>query len=129
FVFFYSTRKLWGRALSGARYLALERGGFARRNAALVAGAAALAVIAVLVPLPHHVTVDAVLAPADPRAVVAPHDGRVEAVFARAGEPVAAGEVLAVVAPPRARGDAAAARAHSDALASAARRARTSPWD
>jgi putative peptide zinc metalloprotease protein len=113
-LFAYTTRKLWGRLFTGARYLALERGGFARRHVALLTGALALLVLAVLVPLPHRVHVQAVLDAADRRTVIAPFDGRVEDVLVTGGTNVGRGAVLAVV---RKDGDAAdRARARAEAL-------------
>jgi putative peptide zinc metalloprotease protein len=128
-LFFYSTRRLWGRLVGGARYLALEKGGFARRHVALAVGAAVLVLLVLVVPLPHRVRVEAVLAAADPSVVVAPAAGRVEAVRVSAGQVVPAGAVLAVVTPLDDRGAATLARAHGDALAALARRAVSTPWE
>ena len=96
-LFFYSTRKLWSKLVGGVRYLALERGGFARRHAALTAGGVALGVLLLLVPLPHKVPAQVVLDAADRRTVVAPFDGRVEDVLVTGGASVSRGTVLAVV--------------------------------
>jgi hypothetical protein len=96
-LFFYTTRKYWVRLIGGARYLALERGGFARKHTALTAGAAALGLLVLLVPLPHKVPAQAVLDAADRRAVIAPFDGRVEDVLIAGGAAVSRGTVLAVV--------------------------------
>jgi putative peptide zinc metalloprotease protein len=96
-LFFYTTRKYWTKLIGGVRYLALERGGFARRNSALTFGGAALLVLLVLVPLPHKVPAQVVLAAADRRTVTAPFDGRVEDVLVHGGAAVGRGTVLAVV--------------------------------
>jgi putative peptide zinc metalloprotease protein len=99
-VFFAFFLKKWVvRAWSGARYLALERGGFVRRHWALALGAVAFVVAALVVPLPHRVKLEARVAPARTAFVVAPFDGRVEHVFARTGGLVRPGTVLAVVRP------------------------------
>jgi multidrug efflux pump subunit AcrA (membrane-fusion protein) len=98
-VFFLITKKWWIKGWEGARYLALEKGGFVRRHAALAVGAAALLLIALFTPLPHSVRVEARLAPLSGAVVEAPFDGRIEEVFARPGAPVQSGAVLALLLP------------------------------
>ena len=95
--FFYFTRKYWKAGFRGARYLALERGGFLRRHVALSLGGAALLVLVLLVPLPRALKLEAHLEPGVAEIVRAPHDGRIEAVFAAAGARVRPGAVLAVI--------------------------------
>jgi len=112
-LFFYTTRGAWRKLGSGARYLALEKGGFAHRHVAAVMGAAVLVIGALLVPLPHRVKVESILAATDRRMVVAPYDGRVEDVLVDAGARVGAGTVVAVVRATGAGGDAAAGRAEA----------------
>ena len=127
-LFFFATRKLWGRLIGGVRYLALERGGFARKHAALTAGAVALGVLVLLVPLPHKVPAQAVLDAADRRAVIAPFDGRVEDVLVSGGAPVERGTVLAVVREDGATAAAAESRAAAERGEAAMRQAISEPW-
>ena len=126
-LFFYTTRGAWRKLAGGARYLALEKGGFAQRHVAAVLGAAVLVLGALLVPLPHHVKIEAVLAAADRRAVVAPYDGRVEDVLVDAGAPVGAGTVVALVRATGAGGEATAGRAEATRGDAAFRRAWRGP--
>ncbi len=126
--FLYTTRHQWAKLIQGARFLVLERGGFARRHAALVAGVGALVLLALLVPLPHHITVQAVLDAADRRAVVAPFAGRVEDVLALGGARVEPGMVLAIVRPDGASGEALAGRAAAQRGEAVVRRALSEPW-
>ena len=119
------------RAAAGVRYLALEKGGFVRRHYAAAIAVVALALLALVVPFPHAVTVEARLAPLHSGKVTAPFEGTVEDVFARSGQPVAPGTVLAVVRPidaddaargvARARAEEAETRARRDARDVAAR--------
>jgi len=119
------------RAFAGVRYLALEKGGFVRRHFAAALAVVAIALLALLVPFPHAVTVEARLAPLHRGPVTAPYEGTVEEVFARSGQPVAPGTVLAVVRPleaddaarsvARARAEVAEARSRHDARGAAAR--------
>jgi putative peptide zinc metalloprotease protein len=95
--FFYFTRKYWKAGFRGARYLALERGGFVRRHVALTLGGVGLFVLLLLVPLPRALKLEGHLEPATVEVVRAPHNGRIEAVFAHAGAPVRPGAVLAVL--------------------------------
>ncbi|MEO6463107.1 MAG: hypothetical protein ABIP29_08530, partial [Candidatus Eisenbacteria bacterium] len=98
-LFLLITKKQWQRLFAGARYLALEKGGFVRRHVAASLSVGAIILLALLVPLPHAVTVEARLAPLHAGAVAAPFDGTVEEMFARSGQPVSAGTVLAIVRP------------------------------
>jgi putative peptide zinc metalloprotease protein len=127
-LFFYTTRHMWARLGQGARYLALEKGGFARRHAALAAGLAAALLVVLLVPLPHRVTVQAVLDAADRRTVVAPFAGRVEDVLAQGGEGVEPGTVLAIVRADGQGGEAVASRAEAQQGEATYRRALSEPW-
>jgi len=127
-LFFYTTRKYWVRLIGGARYLALERGGFARKHTALTAGAAALAILALLVPLPHKVPAQAVLDAADRRAVIAPFDGRVEDVLIAGGAAVSRGTVLAVVREDGMAAAAAEGRFAAERDEAAMRHALAEPW-
>jgi putative peptide zinc metalloprotease protein len=122
--FFLTTKKYWVRLAAGARYLAIEKGGFVRRHAAASAAVAALLVLAAIVPFPHAVTVEARLAPAERGLVTAPFDGTVREVFARSGAEVGAGAVLAIVAPidAGAEGPRGAARAQAEAAEARLRR-------
>jgi biotin carboxyl carrier protein len=128
---FLVTKKHWMRLFSGVRYLAIEKGGFVRRHVAASMAVGALLLLALLVPFPHSVTVEARLAPAARGAVAAPFDGIVEEVFARNGQAVSAGTVLAIVRPEEAGGAGSAgsplaarrvARARAEAAEAAARR-------
>ena len=96
-LFFLTTRGLWKNLGGGVRYLVLEKGGFARRHVALALGVCALVLAALLMPLPHHVTVQAVLDASDRHTVVAPFGGRVEDVLVSSGTMVGLGTVLAIV--------------------------------
>jgi putative peptide zinc metalloprotease protein len=125
---FYTTRKMWGSLGRGARYLVLEKGGSARRHSALVAGVGALILGALLVPLPHSVTVQAVLDAADRRTVVAPFDGRVEDVLVGGGASVAPGTVLAIVREDGEGGEALAGRAEARRGEAVLARAISQPW-
>jgi len=97
--FFYLTRKHWFRLFGGIRYLALEKGGFARRRPAAAAAIGALLVLAAIVPFPHSVTVEATLAPAARGIVAAPYEGVIEEVLVLPGQSVRAGDVVAAVRP------------------------------
>ena len=127
-LFFYTTRHMWARLAQGARYLALEKGGFAKRHVALAAGGAAIALIVLLVPLPHSVAVQAVLDAADRRTLVAPFDGRIEDVLAEGGARVDPGAVLAIVRPDGQGGEALAGRASALSGETTLRRALSEPW-
>ncbi len=96
-LFLYTTRHMWAKLAQGTRYLVLEKGGFARRHVALAVGGVVFALLALLVPLPHHVAVQVVLDASDRHRVIAPFDGRVEDVLVGGGAVVAPGTVLAIV--------------------------------
>ncbi len=95
--FVYLTRKHWTRLFGGLRYLALEKGGFARRRPAAAAAVIAVLVLAAIVPFPHSVTVEAMLTPASEGIVDAPFDGTLEEILVRPGQSVRAGEVVGVL--------------------------------
>jgi len=127
-IFFYTTRNAWARLGNGARYLALEKGGFIRRHVALAVAVGAIVLIALILPLPRHVTVQAVLDATDRRTVVAPFDGRVEDVLVQGGARIEPGTVLAIVRADDQGGATITRRAAAQQGEITLRRALSEPW-
>jgi len=89
------TKGYWKKAWRGARLLAVERAGFARKNPALVLGGVAAAAALLFLPLPHLPRHEASLEALDPLPVRAPVQGTVSEVFVGEGNAVRVGTVLA----------------------------------
>jgi putative peptide zinc metalloprotease protein len=102
----YIARKPAEKLLRRGRLLVLEHAGFVRRHTALLVGAAALALFALLFPWPRTVLVTATLEPLDKYAVRARVGGRIAEVLIEEGALLRAGTIVAVLD----RGDAEAER-------------------